>query len=171
MFMDLKTLQLKLHFLKLLFKLYITAKVISKCDHGKVDNLVFRIGNTLTRLKLSFNLSFLGCKWIKVRIRVSSINVTRDFVSRLQLEDPNCGPLDRNFFARNDSVVTQPYSGRREVVGRHKLAPGNYCIIPSTEQPDQDGDFLLRVFTEKPIVSRWELRRYNCFTCINFDTG
>jgi len=42
----------------------------------------------------------------------------------------------------------------REVTGRHRLAPGDYCILPSTFEPGDEGDFLLRIYTEQPIRSR-----------------
>ena len=41
----------------------------------------------------------------------------------------------------------------RDVSGRFKLPPGNYLIIPSTFKPNQEGDFMLRVFTEQPVNS------------------
>ena len=75
----------------------------------------------------------------------------------MQLKDPNCGRLDRNFFLQNNYTDLKLYQGGREVVGRHKLAPGTYCIIPTTVKRDQEGDFLLRVFTEKPITCRCQL--------------
>lgn len=40
------------------------------------------------------------------------------------------------------------YSTRREVVLRSSLPPGRYIIIPSTFEPNQQGEFLLRVLTE-----------------------
>jgi len=76
----------------------------------------------------------------------------------MQLKDPNCGPLDRNFFLYNTTVASYPkFTNLREVTGRHKLPPGTYCIVPSTFEPDQEGDFLLRVYTEKPVSSEYEL--------------
>ena len=72
----------------------------------------------------------------------------------MQLRDANCGPLDQNFFSRNKRIAKSPqFIDMREVTGRHKLEPGTYCIVPSTFEPGEEGDFLLRVYTEKPITS------------------
>ena len=82
----------------------------------------------------------------------------RSSVVLLQLKDPNCGPLDLNFFKYNAAVgKSAQFINMREVTGRHRLPPGTYCIVPSTFEPNEEGDFLLRVYTEKPISSRCEL--------------
>ncbi|XP_075892635.1 calpain-9 [Nelusetta ayraudi] len=47
---------------------------------------------------------------------------------------------------------SQVYSSRREVVLRSSLPPGCYVIIPSTAEPNQQGQFLLRVLTEQGSV-------------------
>ncbi|XP_062408472.1 calpain-1 catalytic subunit isoform X2 [Sardina pilchardus] len=44
---------------------------------------------------------------------------------------------------------TPSYQPGRELVVRGCLAPGHYIIIPSTSQKHQEGEFLLRVLTEK----------------------
>ena len=67
------------------------------------------------------------------------------------MKDPNCGPLDINFFKYNASVAKSPaFINTREVCGRHRLEPGDYCIIPSTFNPNEEGDFLIRIYSEKP---------------------
>ncbi|XP_022240877.1 calpain-B-like isoform X3 [Limulus polyphemus] len=59
-------------------------------------------------------------------------------------------PLAKDFFKYNASVAKSPsFINLREVNARFKLSPGTYCIIPSTFDPGEEGDFILRVFTEK----------------------
>jgi len=40
------------------------------------------------------------------------------------------------------------YTNSREVFARIELDPGRYIIIPSAFKPKEEGDFLLRIFTE-----------------------
>ncbi|ROJ25394.1 Calpain-8 [Anabarilius grahami] len=47
------------------------------------------------------------------------------------------------------SIKELGYVPRRELVLRGRLAPGHYIIIPTTEETNQAGEFLLRVLTEK----------------------
>ncbi|XP_050357971.1 calpain-B isoform X6 [Nymphalis io] len=59
-------------------------------------------------------------------------------------------PLDVNFFKYNASVGrSQAFINLREVSARFKLEPGSYVIVPSTFEPSEEGEFLLRVFSEK----------------------
>lgn len=58
--------------------------------------------------------------------------------------------LDRKFFDRHNPVTSSPsYINMREVCGRHKLPPGDYCLIPTTFESNEEGDFVVRVFSEK----------------------
>nr|XP_045588080.1 calpain-B-like [Procambarus clarkii] len=59
-------------------------------------------------------------------------------------------PLDLNFFKYSASVARSPsFINMREVSCRFKLPPGTYCIVPSTFEPNEEGEFILRVFSEK----------------------
>jgi calpain len=72
-------------------------------------------------------------------------------VSLWQLQDPDNlpKPLDLNFFKYNTSVARSPsFINLREVNCRFKLPPGVYCIVPSTFEPNEEGEFILRVFSE-----------------------
>ncbi|KAI8788605.1 calpain-B-like isoform X10, partial [Biomphalaria glabrata] len=69
------------------------------------------------------------------------------------LENPNCGPLDMNFFKYNRSLQCSNFTNIREKCSRIKLPPGSYVIVPSTFYPHYEGEFLLRIFTEKANVS------------------
>ncbi|XP_050311774.1 calpain-A-like isoform X2 [Anthonomus grandis grandis] len=62
-------------------------------------------------------------------------------------------PLDVQFFKYNASVARSPsFINLREVSCRFKLPPGTYCMVPSTFDPNEEGEFLLRVFSEKPNI-------------------
>uniref|UniRef100_A0A8B9F7N1 Calpain 8 n=1 Tax=Amazona collaria TaxID=241587 RepID=A0A8B9F7N1_9PSIT len=58
--------------------------------------------------------------------------------------------MNRAFFARNEPVArSDPYINLREVSRRMKLPRGEYLIVPSTFEPYKNGEFCLRVFSEK----------------------
>ncbi|KAL3315499.1 calpain 2, (m II) large subunit [Cichlidogyrus casuarinus] len=63
----------------------------------------------------------------------------------------NQGVLDLDFFKRNRSIARSPnFINLREVTGRHHVPCGQYVIIPSTFKANEEADFMLRVFSEKP---------------------
>ncbi|XP_059608757.1 calpain-B isoform X2 [Phlebotomus argentipes] len=58
-------------------------------------------------------------------------------------------PQKMNFFKYNASVARSPaFINLREVSCRFKLPPGHYLIVPSTFDPNEEGEFLIRVFSE-----------------------
>ncbi|XP_071375678.1 calpain-3 isoform X1 [Centroberyx affinis] len=87
--------------------------------------------------------------------------------------------MQKDFFLFNSSKARcKSYINLREVTQRFRLSPGEYVIIPSTYEPHQEGEFILRVFSEKrntseeienrieadhPVVSFLSLNtRYGC---------
>ena len=69
-----------------------------------------------------------------------------------KLQEPNKTklPLDTNFFKYNRSCArSATFINAREISGRFKLSPGTYVIIPTTFEPNEEGDFILRIFAEK----------------------
>ncbi|XP_069064885.1 calpain-3 [Pleurodeles waltl] len=62
--------------------------------------------------------------------------------------------LQKDFFLYNASKARcKSYINMREVSERIRLPPSEYVIIPSTYEPHQEGDFILRVFSEKQNLS------------------
>ena len=43
----------------------------------------------------------------------------------------------------------------REVVNRCQLKQGRYVVIPSTYDPNEAGNFMIRIFTEKSSNARY----------------
>ena len=66
------------------------------------------------------------------------------------------GTLDSRFFqTHTSSAKSTAFSNLREVCERHKLSPGNYVIVPSTFEPNEEGDFILRFFSERSADAAW----------------
>ncbi|KAF5897912.1 calpain-2 catalytic subunit-like, partial [Clarias magur] len=58
--------------------------------------------------------------------------------------------LDRNFFLTHaQKARSETFINLREVCTRFRLPPGEYLVVPSTFEANKDGDFCLRVFSEK----------------------
>uniref|UniRef100_A0A8C6LMI5 Calpain-3 n=1 Tax=Nothobranchius furzeri TaxID=105023 RepID=A0A8C6LMI5_NOTFU len=66
--------------------------------------------------------------------------------------------MQKDFFLFNSSKArSKSYINLREVTQRFRLSSGEYVIIPSTYEPHQEGDFILRVFSEKRNTSEVDL--------------
>ncbi|XP_072342756.1 calpain-3-like isoform X7 [Scyliorhinus torazame] len=62
--------------------------------------------------------------------------------------------LPKDFFLYQASKCrSKSYINLREVSQRFSLPPGEYVIVPSTYDPHQEGEFVLRVFSEKQNLS------------------
>lgn len=58
--------------------------------------------------------------------------------------------LNKKFFLTNRARErSDTFINLREVLNRFKLPPGEYILVPSTFEPNKDGDFCIRVFSEK----------------------
>jgi len=90
--------------------------------------------------------------------RVGSQNLTIGF-SFYKLEDDHHqyvmdGRLTKDFFLYHKShAKSANFVNGREVTGRFSFVPGEYVIIPSTFKANEEGDFILRIFSEKPQTS------------------
>uniref|UniRef100_A0A673Y880 Calpain 9 n=1 Tax=Salmo trutta TaxID=8032 RepID=A0A673Y880_SALTR len=58
--------------------------------------------------------------------------------------------LGKDFFRYNGSKArSKTYINVREISERFTLPPGNYLLVPTTFQPHDEADFLIRIFSEK----------------------
>uniref|UniRef100_A0AAX7TTF6 Calpain-3 n=1 Tax=Astatotilapia calliptera TaxID=8154 RepID=A0AAX7TTF6_ASTCA len=74
--------------------------------------------------------------------------------------------MQKDFFLFNSSKARcKSYINLREVTQRFRLSPGEYVIVPSTYEPHQEGEFILRVFSEKKNTSDFNSSSKCCCRC------
>ncbi|VBB32266.1 unnamed protein product [Acanthocheilonema viteae] len=62
--------------------------------------------------------------------------------------------LTREYFRQHQSCArSAAFINLREVTGRFRIPPGNYVIVPSTFEPNEEAEFMLRVYTNGFIES------------------
>lgn len=86
--------------------------------------------------------------------RVGSQNLTIGFAIYKLDEDKDeymaDDRLNKDFFLYHKSHArSHNFVNSREVTGRFSFEPGEYVIIPSTFKSNEEGDFILRMFSEK----------------------
>uniref|UniRef100_A0A1I8M4S4 Calpain family cysteine protease n=1 Tax=Musca domestica TaxID=7370 RepID=A0A1I8M4S4_MUSDO len=70
-------------------------------------------------------------------------------IYHLNERDLQVRPQGLSFFKYRSSVARSPhFINTREVTARFKLPPGHYLIVPSTFDPNEEGEFIIRVFSE-----------------------
>ncbi|XP_058129991.1 calpain-A-like [Anopheles ziemanni] len=69
-------------------------------------------------------------------------------VYRVELTDLKQKPLPKSFFINQLSAAKSTFINMREVTCRFRFNPGMYVIVPSTYDPNEEGEFMIRVFSE-----------------------
>ena len=80
--------------------------------------------------------------------------------------------LDKDYFLYHASTArSNTFINAREITNRFKLKPGCYCIVPSTFDANEEGDFLVRLFSEKEKISEYvKLSEINNSWKVRFET-
>uniref|UniRef100_A0A096M905 Calpain 12 n=1 Tax=Poecilia formosa TaxID=48698 RepID=A0A096M905_POEFO len=105
--------------------------VLSEVDRNSQNGCSFIVA-LMQKYQRRRGINFLFCGFYSVEL----------FYLPASVSEGSAEDLRRGF------LFCTSYSTRREVVLRTSLPPGRYIIIPSTSEPNQQGEFLLRVLTE-----------------------
>ena len=90
---------------------------------------------------------------VSLQTKLSGIEKKMDEVGFGIFKFKNNERLDEKFLKKSQNQVGNSGDSVEElpqVTKQFKLKPGKYIIIPFTKRANQEGDFLLRIFSEKP---------------------
>ncbi|XP_071800051.1 calpain-9-like isoform X1 [Asterias amurensis] len=88
------------------------------------------------------------------QIKMGIGNLTIGFAIYEYKDGQKTEKLPKDFFLRNASKArSDTFINTREIMGRFKMKPGRYCIIPSTFEQHKEGDFLIRIYSLKKASS------------------
>lgn len=101
---------------------------------------------------LTIGFDLYNVRMVSLILKVTRNRNELNFICYVfQLTDPDRvpKPLNYEYFKYNASCARSPsFINLREVSCRFQLPPGVYCIVPSTFDPNEEGEFILRVFSE-----------------------
>uniref|UniRef100_A0A8C8MK52 Calpain 9 n=1 Tax=Oncorhynchus tshawytscha TaxID=74940 RepID=A0A8C8MK52_ONCTS len=70
--------------------------------------------------------------------------------------------LGKDFFRYNGSKArSKTYINVREISERFTLPPGNYLLVPTTFQPHDEADFIIRIFSEKAAGTMYDIYMFD----------
>ena len=58
-----------------------------------------------------------------------------------------------------EKAASSIFINAREVFTKLELDPGRYVVVPSTFDPNNEGEFMLRIYTEKKAKAKWVKNR------------
>lgn len=86
------------------------------------------------------------------------ISLNRLSSARAQIKDNRPVSINATFIPGKAAPIEESsgkYAMLREVTHDYSVAPGIYCIIPTTQFPGEEAEFLLRVLTPQQAELRY----------------
>ncbi|KAI3378811.1 hypothetical protein SNEBB_000810 [Seison nebaliae] len=90
-------------------------------------------------------------------VQLRTYQVKDDAVAEQIIAEQGQGAVKLSAHQLRKVGSTGSYINMREVTARLRLDPGYYIFIPSTYHENQDGQFLVRLFTEKPANGTYKI--------------
>uniref|UniRef100_A0A8C8JYF5 Calpain 9 n=1 Tax=Oncorhynchus tshawytscha TaxID=74940 RepID=A0A8C8JYF5_ONCTS len=115
-----------------------------KANYDKIEICNLTPDSLTDETKRKWEVNMFEGNWI----RGSTAGGCRNFIG-----ERTRNPLPFNFldfFRYNGSKArSKTYINVREISERFTLPPGNYLLVPTTFQPHDEADFIIRIFSEK----------------------